>query len=215
MSLDIQQAADFLGVEQQKIERWLRQGVIPARQQGGQLCFEQDQLASWANKINLPCRKQQKAHAHENPLIAALKRGGVHGDLVATTRDKALEAAISRLQLPPKLDRGQLLALLIEREEIVSTGTGGGVAIPHPQQSQVLPLDHSLVACFHLDQPLDYGALDGQDVFCLFMILSLEATAHLKMLSALARALKVPGFVNFLKTKPDLEALITHIEAAG
>ena len=214
MPLDVQQAATFLGVEKQKIERWLRQGVIPVRHVGGQLCFDKTQLASWADKINLPrTARRQVAPASEHPLVEALRLGGVHCGLKAGDRDGILREAVGRLALPETLDRARLAERLIAREEIVSTGTGGGVAMPHPQQSQPLPLDHPLVACFHLDQPLDYEALDNQPVFCLFMLLSKDATTHLKMLSALAHALKVPEFIEFLKEKPDLAELIARIEA--
>lgn len=209
------EAANFLGVPENKVKRWLRQGVIPHHHESGELYFVKAELVAWAKRVKIPLASQKKNSKTQNPLQECLNRGGLHLGLTGNNRDDILKNAVAKLNLPPNVNREELLKLLIQREEIVSTGTGGGIAIPHPQQSSRLDLEEPILACFLLEEPIDYGALDGQPVFCLFMLLAKEAPVHLKLLSRLAHFLKRPEFIAFLKEKPDQEKLCAYFDEGG
>ena len=84
------------------------------------------------------------------------------------------------------LDPGEILASLVERERLGSTGFGHGVAIPHGKIEGLARI-YGLFA--RLSEPIDYKAIDGAPVDLVFLLLSPpDAGAdHLKALAAVSR----------------------------
>jgi mannitol/fructose-specific phosphotransferase system IIA component (Ntr-type) len=80
----------------------------------------------------------------------------------------------------------QVVSRLLEREAILSTGIGGGVAVPHAQIPGLGRL--AMAASTHPDG-LEYPALDKQPVQLVFCLLGDANTAadHLAGLARLAR----------------------------
>lgn len=83
-------------------------------------------------------------------------------------------------------DAAELVARLNEREGILSTGIGAGVAVPHAQLPE---LDHLVVAASTHPDGLAYPALDGEPVRLVFCLLGgiLTTADHLAGLARLAR----------------------------
>ena len=86
-----------------------------------------------------------------------------------------------------------ILAELLKREELGSTGLGGGVAIPHARFHQ---LSKPFGIFARLRKPINFDAVDGKPVDIVFLLL-LPATPDSEQLGALAsiarklRSLKV------------------------
>ncbi|ROL56690.1 PTS sugar transporter subunit IIA, partial [Bacteroidetes/Chlorobi group bacterium ChocPot_Mid] len=59
------------------------------------------------------------------------------------------------------LDREEVLAEVIEREKIMSTGVGKGVALPHAKTNAVL---ENIAALAILAEPIDFNAIDDSPV---------------------------------------------------
>jgi PTS system nitrogen regulatory IIA component len=107
-------------------------------------------------------------------------------------------------------DLEESLKSLLEREKVVTTGIGNGVAIPHAKSANV----HGMViAVGRVAEGLDFEALDGQPVHILFMLLGPQEAAglHVKLLARIARLVKQPDFLKRLReaqTAPDLYQVI-------
>ena len=86
----------------------------------------------------------------------------------------------------------QLYQALWEREQLGSTGLGGGVAVPH---CKLTGLDRVLLAIGHTRQPVDFGAIDGQPVQVFFVVVSpsSEPAAHLQCLAAISKWVQQSG----------------------
>lgn len=84
------------------------------------------------------------------------------------------------------VDPAMLLANVVERERLGSTGFGHGVAIPHGKVEGLQQI-YGLFA--RLSEPVDYKAIDGAPVDLVFLLLSpVDAGAeHLKALAAISR----------------------------
>jgi mannitol/fructose-specific phosphotransferase system IIA component (Ntr-type) len=82
-----------------------------------------------------------------------------------------------------------VLRAIAEREEVLSTGIGFGVAIPHGKSPTVKEL--SLV-CGVSPTPIQYGSIDGEPVRLFFLIVGPESSAgqHVKVLSRIARLVR-------------------------
>lgn len=83
----------------------------------------------------------------------------------------------------------EVLGAVEEREAVLSTGIGFGVAIPHARTPQVREL--SLV-CGVSRAPVPFDAIDGEPVRLFFLIVGPEASAgqHVKVLGRIARLVR-------------------------
>ena len=81
------------------------------------------------------------------------------------------------------------LAAVREREQLLSTGIGAGVAIPH---GKTTVMDQLVMAAGVAQEGIEFDALDGQPVQLFFLVLGPEsaAGAHVKVLSRLSRLLR-------------------------
>jgi nitrogen PTS system EIIA component len=100
----------------------------------------------------------------------------------------------SRLPLPP----GNIFTELSKREELGSTGVGGGVAIPHARFNQV---DKPFGMLLRLRQPIEFGAPDGKPIDIVFLLLLPESAKgeQLSALACVARKLRKPAVIAGLR----------------
>jgi nitrogen PTS system EIIA component len=84
------------------------------------------------------------------------------------------------------LDSAAILASLIEREQLGSTGFGQGVAIPH---GKIEGLNRIYCLFARVAEPVDFKAIDGKPVDLVFLLLSPPdaGAEHLKALAAISR----------------------------
>lgn len=89
----------------------------------------------------------------------------------------------------PDGDADAILSAVREREQVLSTGIGGGVAIPHGKTPHV---DQLVLAAGVSQAPVEFDALDGQPVQLFFLLVGPEsaAGAHVKALSRISRLLR-------------------------
>ena len=102
---------------------------------------------------------------------------------------------------------------LLQRERLGSTGIGHGIAIPHGK----LPKLTRLIGVFaQLEKPVDFDALDGEQVDLVFLLLAPEDAGadHLKALSRVARALRDPAVAQKLRKSRDASALFALLTQA-
>jgi mannitol/fructose-specific phosphotransferase system IIA component (Ntr-type) len=86
-------------------------------------------------------------------------------------------------------DEEEIFRAVQAREEVLSTGIGDGVALPHAK-SEVVP--DLVVAAGVSAEPVEFDALDGRPVQIFFLLLAPERAmgAHIKALSRISRLLR-------------------------
>ena len=105
------------------------------------------------------------------------------------TRDEAIEALLEGADSECILDKETFHQAILDREKLVSTGIGMGVAIPHAK----LPFyDDFFILVGILDRGLDWEALDGTPVRIIFLVGGPDdkQTQYLQILSLLTLAVK-------------------------
>jgi len=120
-------------------------------------------------------------------IMDILVKDAVILDLASTTKGEVLAAMARALaKAEPSVEADRLLEVLIQREEIQTTGIGEGVAIPHGK----LPGLDRLMASFARSVPgVDFESLDGQSTQLFFLLVVPEHSAgkHLKALARISR----------------------------
>lgn len=107
------------------------------------------------------------------------------------TRDEAIAKLVKVLDASGKLTCAKKFHdAILEREKIVSTGIGIGVAIPHAKTSQ--ESDFFIAIGIQKNEGIDWNGLDGSLVRFVFMIGGPDnkQTEYLKILSRLTQAMK-------------------------
>lgn len=204
MQLTVRDVATLLNVSERTIYRWIKEKTIPAYRISEQYRFHRAELLEWATSRRIGVsaeifRDADDASVRMPSLSEALLAGGIVYRLVGTDKESVLGAAVEAMHLPDEVDREQLLRVLVAREALASTGIGDGIAIPHVRNPIVLHVPRATITLCFLEKPVDFGALDGQPVHCLFTMVSPTVRAHLHLLSRLAFALRDPGFQGVIR----------------
>jgi len=199
MTLNVKDLARLLSVSEKTVYRWINQGDIPAYQVHEQYRFNRAEILEWATSRKIPISPEIFAEPETSgvampSLFDALQNGGVQYRVVGADKWAVLKNVVQLLQLPEEVDREFLYQVLVAREELSSTGIGDGIAIPHVRNPVVLHISKPMVTLFFLEHPVDFGAIDGQAVYALFMLISPTVRAHLHLISRLAYTLRDSAF---------------------
>ena len=137
--------------------------------------------------------------------------------LKATSKEEVIREMVAHLKGAGALkaaDESAVVAAILKREELGSTGIGNGVAVPHTKHASVEKLS-AMVAISRTG--VDFSSLDGEDVFILFLLVSPPDRPgdHLRGLENISRHLRGQDFCNFLKqsaTTADIWDLLTEAD---
>jgi len=126
-----------------------------------------------------------------------------------------IEEMVDLLEKAGKLtNHNMVLDAVLERERVMSTGMGDGVAIPHAKSDGVT----ELVAAFGITkQNIDFEAIDGKPVRIIFLLVGPtdQTGPHLKALSRISRLMHRKEFREALaasKTAEDVMVAISREE---
>ena len=122
------------------------------------------------------------------------------------SKKRVFERAAEAMGAALNLSSETIYRALLAREKLGSTAIGEGIAIPHCRINECSEAAGCVVT---LQEPIDYGSADGQDVDIIFVLLvPEEATeAHLKLLAALARSFSNAEVRDRVRQTQDPEAL--------
>lgn len=115
-------------------------------------------------------------------------------DLPAGGTESVLGCMVERLHAAGVISSQEdALSRLVEREKVISTGIGGGIAIPHARTPEVT---RTVVVLGRSLKGVEFDAVDGKPVEVVFLILGPpESSAeHVKVLARIARLVKQPEF---------------------
>ena len=149
-------------------------------------------------------------------LLDFVVRDAILPDLQAGNKEAAIRAMVEGLKncgsIQPE-DEENIVAAILKREDLGSTGIGNGVAVPHTKHPSV---DHLIATVALAKDGVDFASLDGEDVFILFLLVSPPDRPgdHLRGLENISRHLRNQNFCNFLKQAGTKEEVIELLQEA-
>lgn len=144
-------------------------------------------------------------------VVDFLRNDWMVSDLQSTGKEEVLAELVQVL-----VDKGvvrsaeKAVRVLLDRENLGSTGIGEGIAIPHGK----LPELDQVVAVFARSvEGVDFDSMDGSPVHLFFLLLAPEnsASMHLKALARISRLLKARQFREELLACGSAEELYAKI----
>lgn len=139
-----------------------------------------------------------------------------HIFLIPQVTDKA-ELIRSMVNLIPTFDQEYkdiIVQAVLDRENIMSTGVGGGIAIPH---AKIEGFAQTMMVVVKLSKPVDFKSQDGQAVDIAFLVLgsTSNTSSHLRVLSALSRMLinkELTASIRNSSSPQEILDVITHYD---
>ncbi len=197
MILTLKELANYLRVNERTILRMQQTGQIQGIKIGGQWRFNGSQIDS----IFFP-------DGHVNPSDAVSLGDITHSHLAIPVsriirRDRmvlkmtadSIESAVGELcrvvrQSHLLLDVKDLEQRVLKREELLSTGVGNGIAIPHARDPLPTLSELSAIIVGRSEKGIAFNAIDNQPVHLFFLLCSQTIEMHLHMMGRLARLLR-------------------------
>ena len=130
-------------------------------------------------------------------------------NMEAKDKVSALNQMVDLLALNGKVhDRATLATVILDRERLMSTGIGNGVALPHGKTNVV---DRSMAALATLRTPIDFDALDDKPVSISLLLVGTEGNVgvHLRLLSRISRMVGSEQFRTSLLNTKSIENVMT------
>lgn len=130
-------------------------------------------------------------------------------DLRVGTKEDAIRAMVAGLREAGSInaaDEAGIVAAILKREELGSTGIGRGVAVPHTKHPSV---DKLVAAIALAPEGVDFASLDGEPVYIMFLLVSPPDRPgdHLRGLENISRHLRNDNFCKFLRQSRTAEAV--------
>lgn len=200
--MTLEEVAQYCRVSERTVIDWVQKGDIPGGKLGTSWRFKRSEVDNWINKKLTPRIKQDsKAGIQLNTLISKSRTRVFDCE----TKPEILNRLIDLLQTIPGVQSRQGLSdAIFQREELMSTGIGLSIAIPHARLNGLNDV-HMAFAVNKFDIK-DYEALDGLPVRIVVMILAGREhhSRYIATLSLISKMLKDPQVRNqFLDVQSD------------
>ena len=197
--LTIEEVAKYLRVSERTVYDWAQKGEIPAGKIGTVWRFKRSEIEKWVNE-----RLSSGARPEETATLVRVRNILSPDRIVfiahSTKHDALTELATNLATAPQIKNEKELVSGILEREDLMSTAVGRGIAIPHVRLSSVTDLVMSVGIC--KNDIIDFQPVDDVPVRLLIMIAAAhnQHTYYLQTLSY---------FSSKLKDKPLRDALIS------
>ncbi len=148
-------------------------------------------------------------------LLDLLSEENIALDLPATDKNGVIEALVALLGRSGQVsDTKTVVSDILERERLMSTGVGSGVAIPHAQSKGALKL---AMAFGRTSGDIDFKSLDGKPVGLFFLIVAPDGPGgFVRILARISRLLYSGELQNSLRrarTPAEVMGIIAAEEA--
>src|SRR5512138_3433462 len=123
-------------------------------------------------------------------LSELINENAIRLHLAARDKESCIKELVLLLETAHGVNtKGEILSKVLQRESMMSTGIGNGVAIPH---GKTRLLDHLVAACGVAPAGIEFDSMDGEPATLFILLVSPESLRgpHVKALANVSRLLK-------------------------
>lgn len=144
-------------------------------------------------------------------LAELIHKGGVFNGLEGSSPEEIYKKITEMMEIPAGLSSDFVCRALCEREKILSTAVGNGIALPHARIPIVKDEKEQRICVVYLKNPIDMDAPDERKVFVMFVIFSSDQKNHLQVLSELVHFFQDREFRRLLEQNASEAELLNKI----
>ena len=144
-------------------------------------------------------------------ILEVLDKEAILVDLKSDDKKGVLEELVTPAARIAGVNHEEVMRVLLDREQLGSTGIGGGIGIPHGKLKGL----KSLVLGFGLSRKgVDFESIDGKPTHIFFLLVTPENSTglHLKLLARISRILKNDLFKERLMQATDSVEILSIIK---
>ena len=143
----------------------------------------------------------------EVDLAQLIHRGGIFKNVEGNTPQEIYAKVSKMIDLPDGMTSDTVYNALCDREAVLSTAVGNGIALPHARAPIMRDASEQRICVVYLKNPIDMKAPDEREVFVMFVLLAHNSQIHLKVLSSLAALFRNSQFKkeNYTSYKQEME----------
>jgi nitrogen PTS system EIIA component len=147
-------------------------------------------------------------------LSELINENAIRLSLAARDKESCIKELVQLLESAHGVNtKGEILSKVLQRESMMSTGIGNGVAIPH---GKTRLLDHLVAACGVAPAGIEFDSMDGEPATLFILLVSPESLRgpHVKALANVSRLLKEESVRNALRTSATPQAFMAVLKEA-
>ena len=144
-------------------------------------------------------------------ILEVLDKEAILVELKSDDKKGVLEELVTPAARIAGVNHEEVMRVLLEREQLGSTGIGGGIGIPHGKLKGL----KSLVLGFGLSRKgVDFESMDGKPTHIFFLLVTPENSTglHLKLLARISKILKNDLFKEKLLGATDSDEILSIIK---
>jgi len=194
--MTLAEVATYLKLSEKTLLKMVKNGEIPCAKIANQWRFSRAMVDDWLRGKMDVVPKNDLSRLIEKefdymPLSRLIDSDSIIMELQSTDRTGILEE-LAEVAFRNKLiiDKDTLMRKLNEREDLISTAIGNGVAIPHLRKPSAAIISEPKIVIGVSSRGVDFKSPDGKPTKLFFLILSDSEVVHLRILSRLAAILR-------------------------
>ena len=194
---NIRQLAAYLMVSEKTIYRMVEKRQVPGVRVGSQWRFRRSDIEAWLSEQVRQVEYERKSGVAEElgaaeamDIAPFLQPENVWLNVPAVPRDELIASMVGGASLDPHVDKAQLAASILQRENVCSTALLDAVAFPHPVVPEDFRFTRKRLLVATLERPVDFGDPHAHRPSIVCILLARSLRGHL---FALSRALKLFG----------------------
>ncbi|MDP4172523.1 MAG: PTS sugar transporter subunit IIA [Bacteroidota bacterium] len=214
MDLSIYDVSTLLMTDKKEVERLVKKKIIPSENIQNKIRFNKQAVIEWALLNNKPINLSDTSHFNEfqfETISPLLDEDSFYYNCTLT-KENYIREIVSQLKLSESIDRNIIVELLVNREKLMSTAIGNGIALPHPRIPIVLGFGKPLINFFFLTEPLELNSIDNKPVHTIILIVSQTVKQHLYILAHLSYLLSMAEFRSALENQKSFDEISRLIE---
>ena len=222
--MTIADVATILQVSEKTITRMLQDGSIPGFKIANQWRFHPEDFHRWL----LDKRRGKGGNARSGdkgtplgePAPSPLSRMTDEDLVLPGLPSGSKEETLARMAEPLLgrgviADAGRFVEGLMDRERMMTTGIGGGLAIPHLRRPAEVPVERPLAVIGVSRDGIGWDSIDGRPVHLVILPVAGDETTHLKTLAAIRSTFVGEGMLDEIinaTTAADLIGRLVKLE---
>lgn len=202
--MTLSEVAAYLRVAEKTIHRMLSRGEIPSVKVAGQWRFLKPVIGEWLvsgmqKKVGDGITKLIEADDFPIPLSRILNQELILTNLRGRNRQEVLTELAKHLEAEGVPGNWQdIYGLLLQREEMMTTAVGPGIAFPHPRNPKDNKACRPIILIGISRKGVDFFSMDGEPTRLFCLVYTDSEVVHLKLLSKLNKLLREPVFAEEL-----------------
>lgn len=217
--LTTKELAAYLRLNERTVLKLASQGELPGARLGNQWRFRRAVVDAWLDDQMLGVRPSSSPTHSDQRATFRFDDGFRAEHVVASLRGATVPAALEELAARARdlglvVDKTWFLGALLERENVLTSAVGGGVAFPHTLNRHPDQVREPFLLVGRSVGGIDFGAMDGAPVHIVVLMGLRYQQLHLPWLRRLSIALRSPRVREAILAAPGAEAICEVLRLA-